>query len=402
MVSYFIGCSIRLDMIYAIIPFIGFMVLKEWIQLVQHKKSRTSPYSYSWSLFLVIALAIIPSLNMGEKLAYNLSSGWENNLYFNHQRVSICDYPDYSGKDKSLEVSAQTKLSTIEWNMLKKFEYVPKLANQMDMVAPLATIHQEGNTMMTKMTHIKDHFSALGAATPLLFPILGLLLTAIICIRRVNYSFWVYPCIAFALIILFLFLGRIYNRVLYAPLLLCFILMAISLNNIQWKKIPGKVCIFLIMIITLALFLNSQGKILGGVVKRTYTKEQRENKIVFNYLTMHPEKIFISFDAFSLFDEVFIANRRNFLQTDHIINCTGWHMWTPTFQAQLDRNSIKDPYLALYKDHVRLIQKGEEAPSILPYLEYCLGIKTKATLCNSFGTYRIYRIQKNADPSSIE
>lgn len=37
------GCTVRLDMIYAIIPFIGFLALQEWIRLVQHKK--TAPAS---------------------------------------------------------------------------------------------------------------------------------------------------------------------------------------------------------------------------------------------------------------------------------------------------------------------------------------------------------------------
>ena len=392
------GCTIRTDMIYAIIPFTGFLALQEWIRLVQHKKDRSSRHSFSWSLFLVIALAAIPSLNMGEKLAYNLSPGWKNSLHFNHQRASICDYPDYSGKDKSLEVSARTGLSSVEWNMLKNFEYVPELARQTDMIDPLAAIHREGNTMATRMIHSKDHFPALGNAIPLLFPIIGLLLTVMICIRRVNYSFWVYPCITLALIILFLFMGRMYNRVLYAPFLLCFVLMAISLNNIQWKKNPGRVCIFLSMLIMTGLFLIGQGKILGGVIKRTFTKEQRENKVVFDYLAMHPEKVFISFDAFSSFGDAIAASRRNFIKTDHVINCTGWHMWTPTFHAQLARNSITDPYLALYKDHVRLIQKGAESPSILPYLEHHLGIKTRATLCESLGSYRIYRIQQDAPP----
>lgn len=198
-------------------------------------------------------------------------------------------------------------------------------------------------------------------------------------------------------------MGRVYNRVLYAPLLLCFVLMAISLNNnIQWKKIPGKVCIFLSMLIMAGLFLNSQGKILGGVIKRTFTKEQRESKVVFDYLTMHPEKIFISFDAFSTFEEALAVSRRNFLRTDHVINCTGWHMWNPTFQEQLDRNSITDPYLALYQDHVRFIQKGVETPAILPYLEHHLGIKTKAILCDSLGSYWIYRIQKDTEFSLIK
>lgn len=397
------GCTVRLDMIYAIIPFTGFLALQEWIRLIQHKKNRASHHSFSWSLFLVITLAAIPLLSMGEKLAYNLSPGWENGLHFNHQRALICDYPDYSGMDKSLEISAQTGLSTVEWNMLKNFEYVPQLAQQTNMIDQLASIHREGNTMETKMIHAKDHFPAVGNAIPLLFPIIGLLLTGMICIRRVNYSFWSYPCIAFSLIILFLFMGRVYNRVLYAPLLLCFVLMAISLNNnIQWKKIPGKVCIFLSMLIMAGLFLNSQGKILGGVIKRTFTKEQRESKVVFDYLTMHPEKIFISFDAFSTFEEALAVSRRNFLRTDHVINCTGWHMWNPTFQEQLDRNSITDPYLALYQDHVRFIQKGVETPAILPYLEHHLGIKTKAILCDSLGSYGIYRIQKDTEFSLIK
>lgn len=399
---FLVGCTIRTDMIYAIIPFTGFLALQEWFRLIQHKKNRAGHPSFSWNLFLVIALAAIPSLSMGEKLAYNLSPGWENGLHFNHQRALICDYPDYSGRDKSLEISAQTGLSTVEWNMLKNFEYVPQVAQQTNMIDQLASIHREGNTMETKMIHAKDHFPAIGNTIPLLFPIIGLLLTGMICIRRVNYSFWIYPCIVLALIILFLIMGRMYNRVLYAPFLLCFVLMAISLNKIQWKRNPGKVCLFLSMLIMAGLFLIGQGKILGGVIKRALTKEERETQIVFDYFTMHPEKVFISFDAFSSFGDAVTASRRNFIRTDHVINCKGWHMWNPTFHAQLDRNSIKDPYLALYQDHVRFIQKGEETPAILPYLEHHLGIKTKAILCDSLGSYRIYRIQKDTEFSLIK
>lgn len=403
---FVLGCFIRVETFYLAIPFLFLMLILQGFFKITGKKS-----GKSWLLFALSAAAGILAMLAGERLAFHGSPELAEAKQFNIHRNIYIDYPDTSGRDKLELVRKETGLTPLELGMVKGFGYHPDLMDNPALSEKLAHIQRQGETVLTKISAMEP--SSFYTFRQSLLPVVLTALLGIFCFRIKPWSFVLPLVYLFSLLLLFVYLGRIYERVLFGPSVLAVVFLFFSFRerkiSLRLFRLAALSCVLVLAV----SFVVKQGPIMGGHIKRLLTGETHRTKLLYDYLSARPQSVFMLANfATPLWNPAFFVTQDHIHALSHVYFLKGWHVHNPSTRQAVYQLTHEDLYLYLARHDSAYAVYDSRVPGpgpdlIVRYLKERYHLACSYTVVDETGGFLIVRfypldLPERAEHQSIE
>ena len=334
----------------------------------------TQSHKKSIALVLVVLATLLATLSFTHRYLYENSPEWQTASDFLEARVSIQDYPDNSGLDKTALIEKKG-LSVKETQIFRSFIYVPGM-DHLSKVRDLADIHRQGrkglmgssfaaehNILTPTAKQFKEPFSSLMTITP--WGTLGVaFFLFVISINRQSIRCNGPVLLAFgAYMACLLILGRSPGRVVHPMVITTAFWVLIHLPN----EAP--------LLRKRWMAWGSWGVCALGVAfcfrHSFHWRPSSPRAEAHEYCAARPENLYITTNqqGCGLFPVGFTGYSMDYLHKTNVLPVgDGWMFYTPAYRAALAARKIENPYRELLKDNVYVITFRQEDKWVLKQL----------------------------------